>query len=267
MNQNSRSYSSMTAGQADQFDAGERVYVGKTSRNSTVQEHIARYEFALGQISEGGLVVDAACGSGFGSQMLARRARHVVGLDVSESAVNYAARNHWSSQLSYLRADLTRGLPLQSASVDHIVSFETIEHVPNPERLVSEYARVLKRGGQLILSTPDRVVYSELSGYSNPFHRAELSRREFIDLVSVYYKVEAIYGQLPWSGSVWRRRIELAIRRRLPPPILAVAKNATRAMRQLVAPNSAVRSDVSIQRIRGQHSQLFYFLVIVARKP
>lgn len=257
----------MTAGEPEEFNAGERVYVGKTAMEGVVREHMVRYEFALGLLGESGMVVDAACGSGYGSQMLARRARHVVGFDISESAINYAAEHHQGSRVSYVRADLDRGLPLRSGTVDGLVSFETIEHVSSPQRLVSEYSRALRQGGHLILSTPDRRVYSDLSGYANPFHRAELTRRELVDVVSVGFEIEAMYGQVRWTGSLWRSQIKQAVKRRLPPSVLTVVKAANASRRRLVSRDSPVENDFSLQPIDGQGAELYFFLVIVARKP
>jgi SAM-dependent methyltransferase len=257
----------MALGMTSEFDAGERIYLGKTTRDATVREHLARYEFALGLVGEGGIVVDVACGSGYGSQMLASRARHVVGLDISESALTYAVEHHRGSRLSFLRADLDLGLPLQSGVVDDLVSFETIEHLSSPERLISEYARALRQGGHLILSTPDRRVYSDLSRYSNPFHRTELTRRELVDFVRLHFDIETMYGQVRWSGFRFRERIKRVVKYLLPAGVLRIAVGADAFRRRLAARMSPVKPDLSMQPIVETDSELYFFLVIVARKP
>jgi 2-polyprenyl-3-methyl-5-hydroxy-6-metoxy-1,4-benzoquinol methylase len=257
----------MTVGEADEFDAGERVYLGKTTMEGVVREHIIRYEFAVERLGKSGTVVDAACGSGYGSQMLARHARQVVGFDISASAIAYASEHHRDSRVSYVRADLDRGLPVRSGTVDDIVSFETLEHVSSPQRLVSEYSRGLHKGGHLILSTPDRMVYSDLSGYTNPFHRAELNRRELIEVLSAHFEIEAVYGQVRWTGSVLRSQLKQAVKRKLPPGTLAVAKAANASRRWLVSRTHPVADDLSLHPIEHRDAELYFFLVLVARKP
>jgi SAM-dependent methyltransferase len=251
---------------AGEFDSGERVYVGKTSGGASVGEHLARYEFALGLIGRGEFVLDAACGSGYGSQMLAGRARHVVGLDLSESALSYAAKEHQALRLSYVRADLARGLPLLSETVDVVVSFETIEHLGRPERLVAECERVLRHGGYLILSTPDRRVFTELSGFANAFHYAELSRSELLDLVSSHLEIEAIYGQRPWTDSPWLGYMKRTIRRGLPRRVLAAVTAANASMGRLLPSVARVKSDVSVHLIDDLNPELYFYLLVVARK-
>jgi len=257
----------MTVGMKSEFDAGERIYVGKTTNNSTVMQHIARYEFALGLVGESGIVVDAACGSGYGSQMLASRAQYVVGLDISQNALNFAVEHYRGSRLSFLRADLDQGLPLRSGVVDDLVSFETIEHVSSPELLISEYSRALRQGGHLILSTPDRRVYSDLSGHSNPFHRAELTRGQLVDLVQLHFEIETMYGQVRWTGSRLRERIKRAIKHRLPTGVLGTVVAANAFMRHLGGGASPVETEFSIKPIFATDSELYFFMVIVARKP
>jgi SAM-dependent methyltransferase len=262
----SRSVRSTASTAPDEFNAGERIYTGRTSLAAAVREHVARYEFAVDAIGRGGVVVDAACGSGYGSQMLANRARQVVALDVSESALNYAARVHAAANLSYLRADFANGMPLRSEVADSVVSFETIEHVVNPAHLISEYARVLRPGGKLILSTPDRRVYTELNGYSNQFHRVEFSKPELVELVCGPFQIEAMFGQKRWTGFRWVGPIKRALRRRLPPRLLAAVMAGDSAVGRIAARASAIEDDSRLQRISDRSPNLFFYLVIVARK-
>ncbi len=163
--------------------SGERL-VPDDAVEVSLQEHLARYRFAR-ERARGG-ILDVACGAGYGSAMLG-----AVGADVDAAALRYAARRHRGR---YVAADALR-LPFGRA-FDTVVSFETVEHVPDPERFVSECVRVLRPGGRLIISTPNREVWSPHS--ARPFlrhHLREFNRREFLALLRPL-RVE-LYCQLP----------------------------------------------------------------------
>jgi ubiquinone/menaquinone biosynthesis C-methylase UbiE len=200
--------------------------------------------------------------------MLVRKATHVVGVDVSQSAVRYAADHHRSPVVSYVQADLDVGLPFREESIDSIVSFETLEHISQPAQMIRECQRVLRPGGQLILSTPDRFVYSELPGYSNPFHHSELNRNELIDLLSQYLEIQALYGQVRWVGSIWRSRLRQAVKRRLPVSVANVVRSVDGLRRRVVDEVRSEEFDDSLHPIDlGTHgAELYFFILAVAHK-
>jgi SAM-dependent methyltransferase len=143
------------------------------------------------------LIVDVACGTGYGSAMLAGPGRRVIGIDASAEAIREADRNYASSAVSFMVGDATR-LTLPSASVDAIVSFETIEHLDDPGQFVAEMARVLRSKGTVLLSTPDRDVYSRgrSDGRSdNPFHPSEMTRAELLEALQTRLVVRELLGQ------------------------------------------------------------------------
>lgn len=118
--------------------------------------HLRRYEFAA-SLAEGKRVLDAACGTGYGCALLTERggAASAVGLDADPVAVAYAQRCFGPGRpIEYRVADATR-TGLADGSVGLITSFETIEHVPDPDALLAEFARVLGPDGTLVLSTPN----------------------------------------------------------------------------------------------------------------
>ena len=110
---------------------------------ASLQEHVARYRFARERVR--GRILDVACGTGYGTAMLG-----AVGLDLSLEALRYARRH----PAPYVAADAAV-LPFGRV-FDAVVSFETIEHVADAGRFVSECARVLKPGGVFLVSTPNR---------------------------------------------------------------------------------------------------------------
>ena len=149
---------------------GERVVPGEVEPDLS-NEHLARYAFAARRAC-GKRVLDAGCGSGYGSARLAAQARFVVGIDNALEAFDAA-----SPQLRLVRGDC-RALPFPAASFDLVVAFEVIEHIEDREKLLAEARRVLAAGGELILSTPNRQYYSESRAVPNPFHVHEFDYEE-----------------------------------------------------------------------------------------
>ena len=149
----------------------------------TVQyfDHIRRYLFAQ-QYVAGQRVLDIACGTGYGGDILRRGgARHVIGMDISREVLGYAGRR-WKSTpgtAHFVQAD-ANCLPLPDRAVDVIVSFETLEHLPGPLRFLAEAKRVLAVDGVLIVSTPNRAVASPGSATPHsPYHAFEPTLTEF----------------------------------------------------------------------------------------
>lgn len=164
-------------------------------------EHLHRYAFSLLYCS-GRNVLDLACGEGYGTAMLATVARSIVGVDVCEAAVKSAAETYLGERrnLEYRVADVTR-LPFPDGTFDVVVSFETIEHVTEQERMLDEIARVLTPTGLLILSSPDKRTYSDESGMRNEFHVRELYRHELENLVASRFRRFSFMGQRLAGGS------------------------------------------------------------------
>jgi SAM-dependent methyltransferase len=162
-------------------------------------EHYHRYLFARALVP--GLdVLDVASGEGYGSALLAQVARSVVGVEYSGPTVQGAVGNFVRANLRYLRAD-ARALPLADACMDAVVSFETIEHFGRQDDFLREVRRVLRPDGRLIVSTPDRDVYSPAGSAANPFHVHELSRLEFAALLRGTFRHVKVMQQRALIGS------------------------------------------------------------------
>ena len=171
---------------------GERMYWNLASEEDR-QLHLSRYQFARELFDPDWQCLDAACGSGYGASYLADKVRSVDGVDVDRSAIDFARTTYKQSNLTYQCADLQSTLPFANETFDAITSFETLEHVNDQAKMTSEFRRVLKPGGILVISTPDREV-SERIGLDNHFHVAELSKREFVELLSRSFTVEQLFG-------------------------------------------------------------------------
>ena len=165
-------------------------------------EHLHRYAFAK-ELVTGLNVLDAACGEGYGSALLATRAARVTGIDRSENSIEHARRRYASANLSFSNGDCTR-LPFANASFDSVVSFETIEHLQDQSRLLEEFRRVLKPDGFLLISSPDKAIYTDLLNNRNPFHVKELYRDEFESLLRQYFSTVRLWGQkLQFTSVIW----------------------------------------------------------------
>ena len=167
------------------------------------QEHWHRYVFARA-FARGKRVLDAACGEGYGSALLAQDASDVLGVDIAAAAVDHAhARYANRANLRFRQGDCT-ALDLADASVDLVVSFETIEHVAAQEALVAGFARVLAPDGVLILSSPDKRTYHDVAGFRNEFHVRELYREELLALLKPHFPLVYLYGQkLLFQSVIW----------------------------------------------------------------
>ncbi|MCX7034655.1 MAG: class I SAM-dependent methyltransferase [Arenimonas sp.] len=158
-------------------------------------EHWHRYAFARA-LAPGRRVLDAACGEGYGSALLARAGADVLGLDIGADAVAHArARYGGIAGLRFGQADATALDAYPDASFDLVLSFETLEHVHAQERLLDGFARLLAPGGLLLVSTPDKRTYTDLTGEVNPHHVRELYRDEFEALLAARFPARRLYGQ------------------------------------------------------------------------
>lgn len=166
-------------------------------------EHWHRYAFAL-QYAQGRRVLDAACGEGYGSALLAQVAREVRGIDVDAATVAHAGTRYRRDNLRFEQADCTALDHLPDASFDLILSIETLEHVHEQERMLDGFRRLLADDGLLIVSSPDKRTYSDARGYRNEFHVRELYRDEFEALIGARFPHHRLYGQkLLFQSTLW----------------------------------------------------------------
>src|SRR4051812_7524745 len=129
---------------------GERLLPEQQRGELVHAQHLARYRFAA-QFAGGRRVLDAACGEGYGTTMLAAAgARSATGADIDQPTVDRAREKYG---LAFECSDVA-ALPFEDSSFDLVVSFETLEHVSDPGLAIAEFRRVLSEGGVLIASTP-----------------------------------------------------------------------------------------------------------------
>jgi SAM-dependent methyltransferase len=178
---------------------GERYIPGEGGCQISY-EHLHRYFFAL-RWAESARVLDLACGNGYGSALMARRADYVWALDIDEEAIMDAGKKWASPNVAFLRGD-ARQLPLLSGSIDLVVAMEVLEHLDDPAGLIREIARVSCEKGVVLISTPNKAEYSDARNYRNPFHKKELCLEEFVHLLRQYFPFVEITGQRIRAGSL-----------------------------------------------------------------
>lgn len=159
-------------------------------------EHYQRYRSVCGLVSNK-IVLDAACGEGYGSNILAAVAKKVTGIDIDEGAVNRARQTYGSRENLHYEQGSIKSLDIEDHSIDVVVSFETIEHVDEviQEKFLDEIYRVLKEDGILIMSTPNKKIYSDLHNYNNPFHTKEFYYNEFITFLNRHFQYVQLFNQ------------------------------------------------------------------------
>jgi SAM-dependent methyltransferase len=146
---------------------------------ATLALHLERYRLAAEFVRDAD-VVDCACGTGYGSEILIQAgARSVQGVDLDRGALEFARLRHMHPGITYYEADALRFAPKPSPSV--WVSLETVEHLPNPTKYVACVAQVLPSGGRFIASVPVTV-----STDGNPHHLHDFTRESFRKLLRTH---------------------------------------------------------------------------------
>lgn len=171
-----------------------------TQYDQIMAEHLHRYALAAGYVT-GKIVLDIASGEGYGTHLLSAHANMVYGVDLSETAVSHAARKYQKDNLLFKQGSAA-DIPLEDHCVDVITSFETIEHHDLHDEMMMECKRVLKPGGLLIISSPEKKYYADLPNYRNPYHVKELYEHEFRALLSKYFANISFLSQKYLRASV-----------------------------------------------------------------
>lgn len=176
-------------------DTGERM-IPKNMKilNGSLLEHVARYYFSTPYVH--GRVLDIACGTGYGGQMVAKDRKHVIeeiiGVDINEDTLKYAKQHYYHPLLKFIKGDASDPmLPQKLGTFDTILSFETIEHVADDLLFIKNLYNLLKPGGRLVISTP----FGEGRGIpcGQPFHVHQLTKEEFANLFTDFSEVEIYY--------------------------------------------------------------------------
>ncbi len=172
-----------------------------------------RYLHVARSIRASDVVLDAACGDGSGSEVLAQHAHRVVGVDLDADVIreNRRARSSERGNLAFEHADVCR-LPFPDDHFTAIVSLETIEHVEDAEAYCRELRRVLAPGGRLFCSTPQNL-FGAIP--INPWHLREYSAAEFRAILERHFDDVRIRGAVNGvltEGEIGNNMIATAVR-------------------------------------------------------
>jgi len=176
-------------------DTGERMVPELHKGKNIYGAHIGRYK-AGASLVKGKVVLDIACGSGYGTKLMSKDAKKVIGIDIDEETVRYAKENYSGSNIEYLQGSGTE-IPITDNSVDVVVTYETIEHIDDYEKFLQEIKRVLKKDGLALISTPNDEEYIE----DNHFHLHEFTYPKLQKLATKYFKNHKSYFQSLWLYS------------------------------------------------------------------
>jgi ubiquinone/menaquinone biosynthesis C-methylase UbiE len=178
---------------------GERM-IPEGANICTYWEHIYRYRFAA-RFARGKDILDIACGEGYGAAALNKcGAKSLIGVDLDESTCDYARRKYGIDA----RQGDASSLSFPNNSFDLIVSYETIEHVPEPFRFLDECVRVLRPKGVCLISTPNVTVYNpDKNPNHNPYHCSEMNENEFTSTISSRFRRHVLYSQCPTTARFW----------------------------------------------------------------
>jgi SAM-dependent methyltransferase len=138
-------------------------------------------------------VLEVGCGEGYGTAALSGAAAQIVGIDYDALTIRHAARTY--PGVHFVRANLA-ALPLRSGAVDLVATLQVIEHVWNHAEFVRECLRVLRPGGTLLVTTPNRLTFSPgLDEPVNPFHTKEFTAVELADLLTrCGFDLDGVFG-------------------------------------------------------------------------
>lgn len=177
--------------------SGERLESFIYGRDSI--EHLHRYALVMSYV-ENKTVLDIACGEGYGSNLMSSKAAQVHSVDIDAQTISAAKAKYNKANINFQVGSAT-DIPLPNQSVDVVVSFETIEHHNQHQEMMSEIKRVLKPDGIVIISTPDKLYYSDHRNFQNPFHVQELYKQEFVDLLTQRFQNYQLLAQMYCNGN------------------------------------------------------------------
>jgi SAM-dependent methyltransferase len=248
---------------------GERVVTAQGGFNPSFQRHVATYRLCAPLLPPG-RVLDLGCGIGHSFSALAPR--ESVGVDRSAEALVGQDR-------ATVVADM-RELPFPDESFASVLAVQSIEHVPDPERVLAEVVRVLEPEGSAIFVTPNRLEFARADEIIDPYHHVEYDPRELRGLCAQFFAevdVLGLFGSARWRVLVDEelerlerllRRDPLRLRRLLPRRVrqLLYDWQLTRRRADSVDPRAAAITPEDFE-LSAEAVETAFDLVAVCRRP
>jgi 2-polyprenyl-3-methyl-5-hydroxy-6-metoxy-1,4-benzoquinol methylase len=211
---------------------GERTLPDVPAENYWYRRHLAVYEWIAARAA-GLRVIDMACGEGYGSDLLARSASAVVGVDANPEAHDHAQARYSRPGLRFARGMVENwGRP---GTFDVVVFLQTIEHVRDPTAVLAHLRSLLAPGGVAYVSTPNvlRLAPAGAAKSDNPWHLREYTSEEFralccsafasVELLGLFHarklRVHELALKLGWDAVHRRLRLTEAFYDRFTPAI------------------------------------------------
>lgn len=161
-------------------------------------DHFQRYKFTK-KLCEGKNVLDAACGTGYGSLYLSENgAKSVTAIDISDETICLAKKNYINSNLTFIVDDCEQ-LATINKKYDVIVALECIEHFENPEKFLTRCVQVIDDRGIMVVSTPNATASGRLSKNEkplNPYHFREYTYSQLLKFLNIYFSDVKIFFQV-----------------------------------------------------------------------
>lgn len=162
----------------------ERVSAHNQFDNYLVQRHLFAYNYASHQVS--GRIMEIGCGEGYGYSLLKEKIDHYVGID----KINVNTSGWINGKADFFRMKVPQLQNIPSNIFDFVIAFQVIEHIKDDDLFLSEISRVLKRGGKLLLSTPNR----KTSLTRNPWHIREYDGAQLAKKIQPHFSEVKLYG-------------------------------------------------------------------------
>ncbi|WP_028862526.1 methyltransferase domain-containing protein [Psychromonas aquimarina] len=157
------------------------IDLNETQLTENENRHLARYHFAAQFIEPDKKVLDCACGSGYGSKLLADNRLKVTSVDLCDKAIRHARDKYRSDNIDFICRDISQ-IDFAANSFDAVVSLETLEHVPNDvcRQYLSNIDKFLKPGGMVVASSPMLRYRNGQPYITNPYHINEQPKAELL---------------------------------------------------------------------------------------